>query len=304
MQEASALPTKTARVRMGCGQWVAPTKGKAMSRAVHDALGWARDTVQSRIVAQLFAQRVQGIALKGGMAFRVTHPKHARATKDIDLDADQSLSLGTVQRVIRQAIGKATADGLLTGVVVTEPKQTDTTARWKVSGVYPRTGQALHLTVEISRRETIDADETLEVPFGPDGAEMVRVYTDRSLAFKKVKALLSDAREAPRDISDLFLLIQAHVEPPVPELRRWLAQGGLASVDALWKKMERLDKDAFRAEVLPSLPPTLDGQLLYDDWDAIRLEVGEHVARWLQLAETEGAAPAEAPAARSGGFRP
>ena len=263
---------------------LAENQGKAMARAIHDALGWARDAIQGRIIAQIFAQRVHGIVLKGGMAFRVQHPKWARATKDIDLDADQELSMATLQRTVRQAIKQATSDGLIRDVVITEPKQTDTTARWKISGLYPRTGQTLNLMVEVSRREHIQDDEFTEAYYGPDEPEMVRVYTDRSLAFKKVKAFLSPTREAPRDISDLFLLIQAHVEPPVEELRRWFARGGVPRLEEIWEKIERMDKETFKAEVLPSLPPSVDGQLFYQDWDEMRVTVGTHVERWVQEA--------------------
>ena len=260
-----------------------------MTRAIHDALGWARDTLQGRILAQLFAQRVQGIVLKGGMAFRVGHSKWARATKDIDLDADESITLGALQRNVRNAIQRATADGLLRDVKITEPKQTGTTARWKIAGLYPRTGQTLHLTVEVSRREAIDPSETLEME-GLDGSHQpIVVYTDRSLAFKKVKALMSETREAPRDVSDLFLLIQAHVEPPVAELRKWFAQNGPVPVKALWEKLERMDKEAFRAEVMPSLPPSVDGQLFYQDWEQIRLTVGEHLEQWIAQASEDPA---------------
>ena len=279
-----------------------------MTRAIHDALGWARDTLQGRILAQLFAQRVQGMVLKGGMAFRVSHSKWARATKDIDLDADESITLGALQRNVRNAIQRATADGLLRDVKVTEPKQTGTTARWKIAGLYPRTGQTLHLTVEVSRREAIDPSETLEME-GLDGSHQpIVVYTDRSLAFKKVKALMSDTREAPRDVSDLFLLIQAHVEPPVAELRRWFAQNGPMPVKALWEKLERMDKEAFRAEVLPALPPSVDGQLFYQDWEQIRLTVGEHLEQWITQASEippqvspEVAPQAPAPSGSRGG---
>lgn len=268
-----------------------------MTRAIHDALGWARDAIQGRIIAQIFAQRVHGIVLKGGMAFRVTHSKWARATKDIDLDADHELSMAALQRTIRQAIKQATADGLIQHVVVTEPKQTDTTARWKVSGFYPRTGQALHLTVEVSRREHIQAQEFREVMYGPDyepgTMEKVKVYTDRSLAFKKVKAFLSTTREAPRDISDLYLLIQAHVEPPIEELRQWFALGGAPRLEEVWEKIERMDKEQFKAEVLPSLPPTVDGQLFYQDWDDMRMLVGVHVEQWIKQATAAASAPAE-----------
>lgn len=255
-----------------------------MTRAIHDALGWARDAVQARIIGQIFAQRVQGIVLKGGMAFRVAHPKWARATKDIDLDSDPEVSLGSLQKTVRQAIRRATMDGLLENVVITEPKQTETTARWKISGLYPRTGQTLHLTVEVSRRDKVHDEQIRHVYDGPEIDDLITVYTDRTLAFKKVQALLSETREAARDISDLFLLIQAHVDPPVAELQEWLATAPGPVWEQLWAKLDRMDFDTFRTQVLPSLPPTPDGQMLYRDWEEMRLKVGTHVEDWLRRA--------------------
>lgn len=263
-----------------------------MTRASFDALGFTRDLVQARIIARVFAQNVRGLALKGGMAMRVGHEKWARATKDIDLDADQDLAVGTIQQVVRKAIANATADGLLTDVRVSEPKQTETTERWKISGADPKTGQTLHLTVEVSRRESIKAEDTHEVLYGPDnGGEWVTVYRDEALAFKKVKALMSDNREAPRDIADLYLLIQADVEPPVEKLREFMKMGGVLGIRQMWAKLERMDQAMFRAEVLPSLPPSPDGQILYQDWENIRLTVGENLERWIKMARGEEVSP-------------
>lgn len=264
-----------------------------MTRATFDSLGFTRDLVQARIIAKLFAQNVRGLALKGGMAMRVGHEKWARATKDIDLDADQDLAVGTIQQVVRKAISNATQDGLLTNVRVSEPKQTETTERWKISGDDPKTGQTLHLTVEVSRREHIQDADIREVPYGPDGNEWVTVYRDETLAFKKVKALLADTREAPRDIADLYLLIQADVEPPIEKLREFMKMGGVLGIRQMWAKLDRMDEKMFRLEVLPSLPPTPDGQDLFRDWESIRLTVGENLERWIKMARGEEVSPEE-----------
>ena len=153
---------------------LAENQGKAMARAIHDALGWARDAIQGRIIAQIFAQRVHGIVLKGGMAFRVQHPQWARATKDIDLDADQELSMATLQRTVRQAIKQATSDGLIRDVVITEPKQTETTARWRIRGFDPTSRQNLLLTIEVSRRDHIDASDYDMVQYAPSTSQYER----------------------------------------------------------------------------------------------------------------------------------
>lgn len=258
-----------------------------MTRATFDTLGWTRDMVQARILARLFSQRVRGIALKGGMAMRVAHGKWARATKDIDLDADQELPLPALQSLMRKAIATAAQDTALENVRITEPKQTETTSRWKIAGTDPRTGQVLNLTVEVSRRDAVSDNAVRQVCQGPTGDDWITVYKDEELAFKKVKALLSDMREAPRDIADLYLLIQADVPAPVAQLRTFMAEGGELSLRRMWSKIERMDQAMFRAEVLPSLPPTPDGQDLYRDWEEIRVTVGENIERWIRQAREE-----------------
>lgn len=255
-----------------------------MTRAIHDALGWVRDTMQMRILSQLFAQELDGLVLKGGMAMRVVHYRHARATKDIDLDADSAIALGTLQNVVRKAIQASARDGLLQNVTVSEPKQTDTTARWKIAGFDPRTRQMLNLTVEISRRTRIDPSHTRQEP---EGNTDIVVYKNEIIAFQKIKALLCSTREAPRDIADLYLLIQSSVASPVPHLRKWLNEGNIANIKDMWAKIDRMDQTMFRQEVLPSLPPTPDGQQMYTDWDHIRLTVGEQVEAWLKQAQQQ-----------------
>lgn len=254
-----------------------------MTRASHDALGWVRDTMQMRILSEMFAQKIEGLVLKGGMAMRVSHYKHARATKDIDLDADCNIPLMTLQNVVRRAIKASCQDSLLKHIEITEPKQTDTTARWKLSGFDTRTGQKLNLTLEISRRESIEKENT-KLGTTDDGDEVI-VYKDEIIAFQKIKALLSPTREAPRDIADLYLLIKTSVKSPVPHISKWIKEGNIANVKEMWLKIESMDKNMFKSEVLPSLPPTVDGQLMYQDWDEIRVTVGEQVEKWIKEAE-------------------
>lgn len=252
-----------------------------MTRATHDALGFIRDTLQTRLLSQMFSHNLDGLVLKGGMAMRVSHYRHARATKDIDLDADPEISLATLQRVVQKSLEASCRDGLLKNVVLTAPKQTDTTARWKISGYSDRLGQTLNLTVEMSRRGAVNMADT-RTAYEEDGD--VVVYRDEIIAFQKIKALLCSNREAPRDIADLHLLIQSSVASPVPHLSKWLKEGNIANVEEMWRKIDRMDQEMFRQEVLPSLPPTLDGQEMFKDWEQIRLNVGTHVEKWLKEA--------------------
>ena len=253
-----------------------------------DPLAYVRDMLQARVLGRLFAEATHGLVLKGGLAMRVLHD-HARATKDIDLDADHSLPMHSIQAWMRRAL-KTAAVGLVTDVQITEPKQTDTTMRWKVAGRDPISNQVLHLTVEVSHRRDI-APEEVQVVTACNTAmfpKPIPVYQSPILALNKMTALLSPTRDAPRDVLDLYLLITAHVKPPIKELRTWIAQHDTHVVQQMWDKIESMDETRFRSEVLPSLTPCARSAE-YEDWDRVRMTVAEHVAAWIAWAKTDGA---------------
>lgn len=246
----------------------------------HDVLA----LLQARVISRLFCGKVHDLVLKGGMAMRVAH-EHARHTKDIDLDADHDLPLESVQRLVRRAIQDATRDGLLEDVVVSEPKQTHTTARWKINGRVPETGLPLHLTVEVSFREHTDGHQVRWVPFQPDArttATPVPVYTDDRLVINKINALLSPTRNAPRDVVDLFLLFQAGVELTEESIAQLHLEelGETQACQAIWDKLEAMDQAQFEQQVLPvwQFPGERPAWV---DWERMRLAVGERVEQLL-----------------------
>jgi hypothetical protein len=244
------------------------------------------DLLQARVLAGLFAKKVRQLVVKGGMAMRLAHD-HARHTKDIDLDAEHDLSLDCVQRMVRNAVKQATAGNWLEDVVISEPKQTHTTARWKINGIDPATRNRLHLTVEVSFRSHI---QDVDVVFNEStecGLDMtVPVYKDEVLAINKIDALLSPHRDAPRDVVDLFLLFQAGVEIPAERLSARLGDCDIEErIQTLWKKLESMDEKRFEEEILPvwsmdTLPPE------WQDWLTIRLYVEEQVESCLQKVRT------------------
>lgn len=240
------------------------------------------DLLQARVLAGLFAKKVRQLVVKGGMAMRLAHD-HARHTKDIDLDAEQDLPLDAVQRLVRSAVKTATAGNWLEDVVISEPKQTHTTARWKINGVDPATRQRLHLTVEISFRSHINEDDVHWNPSTECGLDLVvPVYKDEVLAINKIDALLSPHRDAPRDVVDLFLLFQAGVEVPIERLSTRLGECSLEErIKTLWEKLESMDEKRFQEEIVPvwsmeGLAPE------WQDWSTIRLYVEEKVEECLQ----------------------
>lgn len=80
------------------------------------------------------------------MALRAVHGS-VRLTKDIDLDADNTASKERIQGIVKRAIRQAISSGLIANSVVTEPKQTDTTLRWKIAGTQPGGTAPINLTM-------------------------------------------------------------------------------------------------------------------------------------------------------------
>lgn len=271
----------------------------------HEAPLAVKDLLQARFLSRLFAQKVgfaaERMALKGGMAMRVAH-QSARHTKDIDLDADHDSGLTPVQTCVRRAIKEATAGGWIENVKVSEPKQTGTTARWKIQGTLPQTGTELHLTVEVSFRHSIAAHETVSVPFQDDRTEgaHIPVYKDEILLLNKIEALLSPCRDAPRDVVDLFLLFKASVSVPKQDVTdRLRGMGDVDLVKQMWQKLESMDEQRFQKEVLPNWESHADVPE-WDDWMSIRLFVGERLQELLTTkdSETERESIAPAPSAQ------
>ena len=254
--------------------------------AQSDALDWTRSVLQARIISELFSERVHHFVLKGGMAMKMRH-QNARATQDIDLDA-KNTELLDIQRLVRRAIMRATSDQILENITISEPKQTDTTARWRINGYDPKTRQMLHLTVEISQRDNIqDKDIDIVKVNHKHEEKNILVYTNKALAFKKIKALLSPSREAPRDISDLYLLIKGEVEAPLEALEDLVPENVEEIVGLLWRKIESMDTARFKSEVLPSLPATTQAQELYQNWDSLRLHVGIKIEDWIRTSHKQ-----------------
>src|SRR5579859_3951002 len=180
------------------------------------ALSQLRDVLQQRLLTHLYrGTESSSLVLKGGAAMRVL-TESARYTQDLDFDHDPHRSLASLQRTVRSAIDRALQGSGLADTTVSEPKQTDTVARWKISG---RTlaGEHLHLTVEVSRRRAPDLGHVIKVPVQIADRTLPRVYVsvydEQALADNKLVALLDERRTAPRDVYDLELLLARGVCP-------------------------------------------------------------------------------------------
>ena len=179
----------------------------------------------------------------------------ARFTQDLDFDHDPHRSLASLQNTVRTAIDRAIHGSGLIDTSVSESKQTDTVARWKITG-RTSTGENLHLAVEVSRRQTPDPNHVLKMPVQIADRTLPRVYVsvydEQALADNKLAALIDDRRTAPRDIYDLELLLARGVVPSAAAVKN------LGGAETLTKriadKLDLMSWALFRDEVLPTLP--------------------------------------------------
>ena len=215
-----------------------------------------------------------------------------RYTKDLDLNAHPSISKERVQAIVQRSIKKAlAASGLINNPKVTEPKQTDTTLRWKIFGTQPGGTEPIHVTIEVSRRKPHLHGHTTEcsmpAQFGQSAEGVkIQVIDSQHLAICKVLALCDPHRQAPRDIFDLDILIQA----TLPDMGTLLAQIPDASrvlpkaLKELWGNLEAMSYEQFRQEVIPYLPAEAAKAYTESQFDTMRLKVGERVEQWIREA--------------------
>jgi predicted nucleotidyltransferase component of viral defense system len=186
-----------------------------MKCPVMATLAQIRDSLQQRLLTHLYrGTESSSLVLKGGVAMRVI-TESARYTQDLDFDHDPHRSIASLQKTVRVAIDRAMQGSGLTQILVSA-KQTDTVARWKISG-RTSAGENLHLSVEVSRRRAPDLSHVVRVPVQIADRTLPRlyvsVYDEQALADNKLFALLDERRTAPRDIYDLELLLARGVCP-------------------------------------------------------------------------------------------
>lgn len=109
-----------------------------------DDVAFSRELLQAKLLLELMSQAAhKDLVLKGGLAMRALVGS-TRYTMDIDLDAAPEISLARIQGIVRRSIDRVLKQqGLLEDPRVTEPKQTETTLRWKVNGRAPGTSRPI-----------------------------------------------------------------------------------------------------------------------------------------------------------------
>ena len=241
--------------------------------------------LQSRVVGHLFSSAVkERFAIKGGLALQAVMGSE-RATADLDLDAAKDLPVERLRLAMREAV-KQSVDGLLDDIHITEPKQTDTVCRWKIWGKLPGSFSEVHFKVEVSRRDALATPDDAEwYPWRSEGQTVdgviVKAHRPQTLCFMKLKALLSPMRDAPRDLHDLNVLIEAGYKPE-PQMMSKLSDDDLMSLaDEAWGKVEMMDYSRFMSEVTPYLPPNISKKINESFYDEMRIRVGSTLESWM-----------------------
>jgi predicted nucleotidyltransferase component of viral defense system len=196
-------------------------------------------------------------SLKGGCNLRF-FLKSIRYSEDMDLDI-QTMAVGTLQNNVNRLLVEP---GFLQGLRVqgielvktAQPKQTQTTQRWKLALRNTESGAEVPTKIEFSRRglddekavETVDAAIIRTYRLYP---VIVQHYTVHAALAQKVSALALREQVQSRDVFDLKLLMDAGgAERPLPAT-------AAANLTAAIANALAVDYDAFAGQVLAYLEP-------------------------------------------------
>lgn len=255
----------------------------------------ARDLVQARLVGAIFSSNVRSeIALKGGLAMRILAGS-MRYTQDIDLAASPSVPKKTVASCIERAVAQLRSSGLVKDLRLYEKaKQTDVTQRWCVKGVIG--SHEILLKVEVSRRQEVRSENVVKASYRPAqglGEFEVSCVDLGTMAAGKFDCLQNLNREAPRDIYDLYVLVRMGVRPTRQAILSYGSEKLAGMRDLVWAKLEKMDYESVKAELLPWLPAEVARRFDEAAWDEMRYVVEEKVGQWIDdaLAEGEPACP-------------
>jgi len=213
--------------------------------------------------------------LKGGCNLRFFF-KSIRYSEDIDIDV-QIIAQETLRNKIRNILNTAPFNQALSVRKlsidsITEPKQTQTTQRWKIFLKIDNSPIVLNTKIEFSRRgitqeaqfETIDKELIRQYRLTPF---FVNHYSAESAFCQKIAALILRTQTQARDIFDLYLLRHFIKEIKIPK----------ELVQELHTAIERIHSinfEDFKSQVLAYL--ATEHQQEYDSveaWESIQLDV-------------------------------
>lgn len=213
-------------------------------------------------------------ALKGGCNLRF-FLRSIRYSQDIDLDV-KTIRMDTLQKTVNTILespGLAMmlrANGLEIAYV-SQPKQTETTQRWKVQ-LKTQAETIFPTKIEFSRRSL---DE--QIDFEPIDSAVLSTYRlhpifvphySPTIAFKqKIRALASRTETQARDIWDLFHLINAY----------GIKEGDGEYLTKACENAFTISFKEFKDQVLAFFPSDLQSQYNAEIWDQIQLRVIDYL---------------------------
>lgn len=251
----------------------------------------ALELMQTRILSALFRNVVnKEMVVKGGFAMRLA-ANSFRNTKDIDLQANNGISSDRVRSLVRSAIKEIEKSHLLDGFSVSEPKQTDTTQRWKINGRIAGGETPVHLTIEVSRRGDLDPNFVQGIHFEPGplyGAPpvIVETLTPTAIAAGKFEALSSLTRESPRDVYDLFILSRMKVAPPTSLFaNKYTPEVLEEKLRVITDKLDKMDFAMAKDHLLPAMPPEIRMRFGKEEWETMRINTYLMLENWVTHAK-------------------
>lgn len=194
-------------------------------------------------------------AVKGGICLHFFH-QSPRLSEDMDLDIAQ-VSPNTLRNIVEKIMISRSLNEIMEnrGLRLSKwnaSKQTPTTQRWKIGLLI--NNRTLSTRLEFSRRK-----KELQYVSGIPDAELLshykimafvaQYYSIEDMIIQKIMALASPAREAPRDMYDLYFLIGRYKKGRVELPARMIGE----ALD----KCRAIDLAAFRNQVAPFLPGDL-----------------------------------------------
>jgi len=216
-------------------------------------------------------------ALKGGCNLRF-FLKSIRYSQDIDIDI-KTVGKETLANRVRKILESDAMVRFLRSYrveieTISEPKQTETTQRWKLSLKVKKTAVPLNTKIEFSRRgikeeikfESIDTRISSKYQLKPIFACH---YTAPAAYAQKIRALIGRNETQARDVFDLFHLISMGCKcfPITFEEKEKIMQNVFS-----------ISFEEFKSQVVAYLPPEYYKQ--YDDpslWDYMVMKIIEEI---------------------------
>ncbi|MFL9610943.1 nucleotidyl transferase AbiEii/AbiGii toxin family protein [Methylobacillus sp. Pita2] len=251
----------------------------------------ATEILQARILHALFASLTRDLVIvKGGIAMQMLTGSN-RATNDIDLAAEPNVVTNTLLNHMRQSIKQALKCGLLEKATFREQDTTGggLSPKFHINGVLAGTQSNVHIKIEISKRDLLPEEGISRFEYTPPASSglppyLVRTYSPMAVAASKTAAMLDTKRYSPRDMYDLFVLMEMKVEAPVAMLAGLGSDEISRMCNYLWTKVGAFTYKEFVEKVAPHLPAEVVEGIDAKGWIHIQVQVGETLEKWLDQA--------------------